>query len=573
MIISRIMGGLGNQMFQYALGWRLASQRDGILKLDLSWFELQEKRKFELDQFNIRASIANRDYIRELIPFSSNRIIRGIWRRIDEKLPDNMGFVYREKQTGHFDPQVLHVKNRKYLDGYWHSEKYFKDVKNEILTHFTLKQPLSDVDQALANEMSDNPYSVSVHVRRGDYVSEHRLIRSHYICTPDYYNETMHWMNKKFDGKAIFYIFSDDPDWCRTGLEYPSEYKIVSDNIRSNPVELVLMSHCRNAIIANSSFSWWGAWLIDNPDKIVLHPKNWFNHHAAPDIAAEGWIAYQHDTSNDWKYIDIPYAKSRYREQYQRELNLDNPRAFSEKLQWMKIYDRNPLYTILSDKYAARHYAAERIGNDYLPMLFGVYDSSQEIDWKSLPDQFVLKANQGSRRNIFCRDKRKIDIRSVSQQLDTWLKQNYYYNGREWSYKDVQPKIICEEYLQGESSLGLADYKFFCFNGKVKLIQVDVDRYIDHKRAIFDPYWNLQPFTMNHPLPDKVIPRPSNLDEMAGIALTLADGFHFIRVDLYSFSGHIYFGEFAIYPEAGFPHIVPAEYDFTLGKEWQLPQP
>jgi len=395
MIIMRIKGGLGNQMFQYALGCKLSLEHNSDLKLDLSWFEGQKKRVFELDQFNINVKIADNDYIRELIPFSSHRVVRGFSRHIQKWLPAAERLVYMESKPGFFDPQVVEIKGNKYLDGYWQSEKYFKNVENQIRARFTLNQPLSNDDMELAKEMAGNRNSVGVHIRRRDYVTDHWIMRSHYICTPDYYLETMQFINDQLNGNAFFYVFSDDPEWCQTGLKNASQYRIVSTRTRSNVNELILMSNCRHAIISNSSFGWWAAWLIDNPEKIVISPKKWFYNHAAPDIPAEHWITYQHETSNDGKYIDIPYAKSRYLEKYNRELNLESPQAFSEKLQWLKLYDHDPFYSTLADMFAVREYISEKIGEDYVKQLFGVYQSSSEIEWKKLPDRFVLKATHG----------------------------------------------------------------------------------------------------------------------------------------------------------------------------------
>lgn len=565
------MGGLGNQMFQYALGWRLALERDVHLKVDLSWFDRQEKRKFELDQFNLDISVANKDYLRELIPFSDNRLVRGFWRRVDSSLPGNRGFDYHEKQIGHFDPQVLKVGRKKYLDGYWQSEKYFKTYKSQVRSLFTLKDPLSDQDHALAKEMLGNPHSVSVHIRCGDYISQHLIIRGHYICTPQYYKETMLLAREKFGDGTCFYIFSDDPGWCRDNIEFPSHFKIVSNQQRSTAQEMILMSQCQNAIIANSSYSWWGAWLIDNPTKFVLYPEKWFYSHAASDTPAEGWISHQHDTSSDWKYIDIPYAKSRYREKYNRELDLDNPLKFSEKLQWLKIFDRRPIYTTTSDKFAVRQYVADRIGEQYLTQLYGVYRSSKEIDWKSLPNKFVLKANHGSKWNIYCKDKRKLNITEVSRQVDDWMTRNYFYQGRESNYKHISPRIICEEYLEGEKGAALKDYMFYCFNGRVEFIHVDVNRFTDHRRAIFDTDWNLLPFTIYYRLPDEEIIRPTQLEKLISLVGALADGFPFFRVDLFFIGELIYFGELTLCPVSGFPIIRPPEYDRILGEKLILP--
>jgi hypothetical protein len=571
MIISRIMGGLGNQMFQYVLGWRLALEHGVPLKLDLSWFDRQEKRKFELDQFDLDISLANKDYLRELIPFSSIRLVRGLWRRVHNRLPENRGFVYREKQIGYFDPDVLKVGKNKYLDGYWQSEKYFKKYEDQVRSLFTPKDPLTDQDQALAKEMSGNPHSVSVHIRCGDYISQQHIIRGHYICTPQYYKETMQLLVERFGDSAYFYIFSDDPDWCRSNIAFPANFKIVSNQQRSTGQEMILMSQCQNAIIANSSYSWWGAWLIDNSAKFVLYPEKWFYNHAAPDTPAEGWISHQHDTSSDWKHIDIPFAKSRYREKYNCELDLDNPLKFSEKLQWLKIYDRRPIYTTTSDKFAVRQYVADRIGEQYLPKLYGVYRSSKEIDWESLPNKFVLKANHGSKWNFYCKDKRKLNITEVSRQVDDWMTKNYFYPGRESNYKHISPRIICEEYLEDEKGAALKDYMFYCFNGRVEFIHVDVNRFTDHRRAIFDTDWNLLPFTIYYLLPEEEISRPTKLEKMISLACALTDGFPFFRVDLFFIGELIYFGELTLCPVSGFPIIRPPEYDRILGEKLILP--
>ena len=211
MIIVKLMGGLGNQMFQYALGQRLALERGVPLKLDLSWFDNQNKRKFELDQFNITAEIASPKDIKELLPFSRSHLLRGAYNRVEQWIPYQKRFIFKEQSFGNFDPRVLKVIRIRYFDGYWQSEKYFKPIEARIRADFTLKQPLSSADQALAAEVYANPHSVSIHIRRGDYVSDYNTIQVHYVCTPDYYNEAMRLINVRLKGRAFFYVFSDDP--------------------------------------------------------------------------------------------------------------------------------------------------------------------------------------------------------------------------------------------------------------------------------------------------------------------------------------------------------------------------
>jgi len=292
MIIVKLIGGLGNQMFQYALGRRVALERGVPLKLDLSWFESQNKRKFELDQFNITAEIASPEDINQLLPYSRNRLLRGVYNRVEKWIPYQKRFIFREQSFGNFDPHVLKVDGIRYFDGYWQSEKYFRPIEARIRADFTLKQPLSSADQALAAEMCANPHLVSIHIRRGDYVSDYRTIQMHYVCTPDYYNAAMRLINARLKGKAFFYVFSDDPGWCRSGVDYPSEYKIVSNGERSAAHELVVMSKCRHAIISNSSFSWWSAWLGSDSHSIVITPAKWLanTHNSTLDLIPENWI-------------------------------------------------------------------------------------------------------------------------------------------------------------------------------------------------------------------------------------------------------------------------------------------
>jgi len=565
MIVVRLMGGLGNQMFQYALGRRLALKRNVPLILDLTWFGVQKKRMYELGQFNIQAQIANPFVIEQISPFSHHNLVRGGYCWIANNLPFCDGHIFREQKDGNFDPKVFESKNLCFLEGYWQSEKYFKPIEDQIRADFTLKRPLSLDDQRLVEEMRNNPNSVSVHVRRGDYVSDLSVIQRHYICTPDYYLETMRWVNQKLGRDVYYYIFSDDPDWCCSGLDYPSQYKIVSTKERSSVQELILMSNCRHAIISNSSFSWWGAWLINDPQKTVVYPKKWFNNLNVPDIPPENWFAYQHNPIKDWEYIDIPYAKSRYKATYGYELDLENPQTFSEKIQWLKIFDRKPMYTSLADKFSVRNYIAEKIGGEYLTKLFGVYKKTSEIEWDMLPAKFVLKGTHGSGWVIRCEKKDPLNIQRYCQQMDGWLEKNYFYFGREWVFKDILPRVICEEYLEADKNLRVLEYQFFCFNGKPKYIQLYGDRNIEHKREFFDLDWKKLGFSFQN------YPRPHNLGKMINIVQKLSLSIPFIRVDLNSIGERLVLKKFVFYPEAGFEVFYPPDLDKVFGDDLILP--
>ena len=572
MIIVKLKGGLGNQMFQYALGRRLSLERRVSLKLDLDWFTIQDKRLFELDQFNIPSDLLLPEYSYKLPPFSRDPKISDIYNKIENSFPKGLRFVIKEENAGKIDNSIFHSMGSKYLKGYWQSEKYFETIKSQIRADFTLRQPLAPQDQALVDEMSANPRSVSMHVRRGDYVTDFKIIKSQLICTPDYYIETMRLMKEKLGDGVVFYVFSDDPDWCRKGVDYPSDFKIVSDEYRSASHELVMMSRCRNAIMANSSFSWWGAWLNKETKNIVIYPAKWIYNHNTPDIPLDNWIAFQHSTKNDKEYIDIPYIKSRYLWRLKAEINLDEPQRFTEKLQWLKIYSRKPIYTALADKVAVRDYVAEKIGSQYLTKAYGIYEKSSEIAWDKLPNKFVLKANHGSKWVIRCTNKKSLDKKRTCQKLDNWLKSNYYFSAREWQYNNISPKILIEEFLEGDKTLGLLDYKVWCFNGKPKYIEVFADRFTSIKSAFYDLDWVKLSEKVTYPMIVKEIPRPVQLDEMIEIADSLADGIPFVRVDLYNFSNRIVFGEMTFTPVSGFLGIEPESFDYFLGQELKLPR-
>lgn len=263
------------------------------------------------------------------------------------------------------------------------------------------------------------------------------------------------------------------------------------------------------------------------------------------------------------------YLKYLYKLQMGKELNLDNPQSFNEKLQWLKLYDRNPLYTTLVDKYAVRGYIKEKLGEEYLiPLVGGPYASVDEIDFDRLPDQFVLKCTHDSASVIICRDRNTFDIAAAKKKLNKALKVNYFYVGREWPYKNVKPQIIAEKYMVDESGVDLKDYKIFNFAGKPKIIQVDYDRFVEHKRNLYTTDWEYIEAAIQYPSDsDYIIRKPEVLDEMLDLAGRLSAGMPHVRTDFYCIDGRVYFGEFTFYPECGIGEFMPEQLGIKMG-EW-----
>lgn len=253
-------------------------------------------------------------------------------------------------------------------------------------------------------------------------------------------------------------------------------------------------------------------------------------------------------------------------------LNLDNPKTFNEKLQWLKLNDRKPIYTKMVDKYEAKKYVADIIGEEHIIPMLAVYDKAEDIDFDALPNQFVLKCTHDSGGLVICKDKSKLDRKSALDKLRRGLKRTYFWQNREWSYKNVKPRIIAEQYIEDESGWQLKDYKIFCFNGEPKFIEVDYDRYVKHKLNVYDLDWNFIDFYMTSPNDKNVeIPRPRQLVNMLEYARRLSAGITFLRVDFYSIGDIIYFGELTFYPGTGMIDFHPKEYDKKLGDMLTLP--
>ena len=267
---------------------------------------------------------------------------------------------------------------------------------------------------------------------------------------------------------------------------------------------------------------------------------------------------------------DETYLKFFFRKKMNQELDLSDPKTFNEKLQWLKLYDRSPIYTKMVDKYEVKDYVSKIIGNDFVIPTLGVYDKFDDIDFEKLPNQFVLKCTHDSGGLVICKDKKTLDIKAVRNSINKSLRRDYYKSGREWPYKNVPKKIIAEEYMKNADGSNLLDYKFFCFNGNPKMILVCLDRFSKNgmRENFYDTDWNLLPLCRpKHPNTDYEVLPPKNLSEMVAIAHSLSQNTKFSRIDLYEINGKIYFGEITFFPASGFEMFQPKEWDYKLG-EW-----
>lgn len=272
---------------------------------------------------------------------------------------------------------------------------------------------------------------------------------------------------------------------------------------------------------------------------------------------------------------DERYLKRKYKAIMGYPLNLDNPITFNEKLQWLKLHDRRPEYTMMVDKYKVRDYIAEKLGEEYLIPLLGVWDDPDEIDFDALPNQFVLKCNHNSGLGMcICKDKTKLDIKKVKKDLRKGLKQDYYLTGREWPYKDVKPRIIAEQYMQDDGGKEeLSDYKVLCFNGEPKLIEVHRGRFGGgHTQDFYDTDWNKTLFNQpDVPMSDEVMDKPVFAEEMLMLSRKLSAGIPHVRVDWYYTNGHLYFSELTFFDSSGFDPFMDDQ-DTEIGSWLVLPE-
>ena len=297
--------------------------------------------------------------------------------------------------------------------------------------------------------------------------------------------------------------------------------------------------------------------LISNPRKILIYMNS---------LHLLNWIP------------DEQFLLLLWKARFGTELDLKHPESFNEKMQWLKLYDRNPLHTRLVDKYAVKSYVSNIIGEEHVIPTLAFWDSPDKIDFSVLPDRFVLKCNHTSGEGlILCRDKSKMNPTSVKATLKKAMKSDYYLTYREWPYKNVPRKILAEPYMEDTKAAAsgldsLPVYKFLCFEGTPRIIQtIQNDKMPNETIDYFDTLWNLLPFHQNYPNSPVTMPRPECLDSMLQIASKLSAGFHFVRIDLYEVNGNIYFSEFTFFSDAGFAPFYPESWNHLLGSWIKLP--
>ncbi|MCA0153529.1 ATP-grasp fold amidoligase family protein [Winogradskyella vincentii] len=269
------------------------------------------------------------------------------------------------------------------------------------------------------------------------------------------------------------------------------------------------------------------------------------------------------------------YVKIHYEYFSGDQLDLANPQDFNAKIEWYKVYFRPKILTTLADKYEVRSFVEEKIGAKYLNELYAVYDSPEKIDFDKLPNSFIIKANHTNGHNIIVKNKKDLDKKKVIKKFKKWLGKNQYYRrGQEWAYKDIKPKIVIEKFLKEDDTDTLADYKFYCFNGEPKFIDVHLDREEDHKSGCYDLEFNLLPFVKSKKFNSSPsdLQKPINFEEMVKVAKLLAKKLPFVRVDLYSVNGKTIFGELTFYPGDARNKFYPEEYNKVIGDYFKLPK-
>lgn len=291
MVIVRIIGGLGNQLFQYAAGRSLAYKLNTTLKLDLTSFKHYKLRSYRLSNFSFQAKLARPVEIAAIDPDRAGRLATSSGKLLRRLNPTRRRCVFRETALGRFKQELFEVTGDIYLDGYWQSEKYFTEIEDVIRREFEVKWPFDGRNRELAEQIT-NSNSVSLHVRRGDYLTNPQINRLHGLCGIDYYQMCVNELVSKAPNPH-FFVFSDDPEWSRDNLRLSYPTTFVTHNGEDRDFEdLRLMSLCRHHIIANSTFSWWGAWLSRNPSKLVFAPRRWFTDSQldATDLIPDDWI-------------------------------------------------------------------------------------------------------------------------------------------------------------------------------------------------------------------------------------------------------------------------------------------
>lgn len=280
----------------------------------------------------------------------------------------------------------------------------------------------------------------------------------------------------------------------------------------------------------------------------------------------------------NWLYFLLPdklYLEIKFKKLMGYPLNLKDPKTFSEKLQWLKLYNRRPEYTKMVDKYAVKDYVSNIIGQEYIIPTLGVWDRVEEIDWEGLPSSFVLKCTHDSGGVVICKDKSSLDREAAVKKLSHSFKNNYYKMWREWPYKNVPKRIIAEEYVEPGSGLNdLPDYKFFCFDGEVRAMFIATERQVKGTEVKFDFYdsdFHHLPFKQGHENADEMPNKPLNFDLMKELASKLSKGIPHVRVDFYEVDNRVFFGELTLFHFSGMMPFRPEKWDYTFGDMLKLP--
>lgn len=272
---------------------------------------------------------------------------------------------------------------------------------------------------------------------------------------------------------------------------------------------------------------------------------------------------------------DMAYLKMMFYANLGKKLDFESPETFNEKMQWLKLYDRRPEYTTMVDKYAVKKYVADIIGEKYIIPTLGVWDKFEDIDFDSLPDEYVLKCTHDSGGLVIVTDKAKLDKQEAEKKINKCLQKDYFMYGREWPYKNVKPRIIAEKYMVDESGYELKDYKFFCFNGEPKVMFIASDRQLEGEETkfdFFDMQFNHLPFINGHPNAKHEIKCPPAFEEMKQLAKKLSKDIPCVRVDFYDINGQVYFGELTFFHWSGMVPFEPEEWDYKLGEWIKLPE-
>lgn len=271
---------------------------------------------------------------------------------------------------------------------------------------------------------------------------------------------------------------------------------------------------------------------------------------------------------------DEEYLKKRYLIATGKELNLKDPSDYTEKLQWLKLYDHNPRYTVMVDKYRVKQYVSECIGTEYVIPLLGVWDKYDDINFDMLPEKFVLKCTHDSGSYVICKDKKKLDKKATKKRINKYLKRNYFVCSREWPYKGIKPQVIAEPYLEDENDGELRDYKFFTFGGEPKVLYIAQGRGKKGETVadFFDMNLNHLPFTIDHDMADVPPHPPKNFELMKELARKLSEGTPQLRVDFYEVNGRVYFGEMTFFHCSGLTTFNPAEWNKIFGDWVILPE-